>query len=156
MRKLSLFIAAFAIVFVLIAGCKAFQKVKEPVKVEMVLLTELTFHGEVSGVKGPAIFGDFSITHSIRALATEDKYVLEWLPLSEEIQTYFLIVVKAECPEPIALSSYNVDTEEATYWIYDDASQIWQVDEEKYDFFLTLDHPCVVEMPKGTDAMLRI
>lgn len=156
MKKISLFIAVFAIVFVLIAGCVTSQTVKEPVKVEMVLLTELTFHGEISGVKGPAIFGDFSITHSIRALVVEDKYVLEWLPLSEEIQTFFLLVVKAECPEPIALNSYNMDTEESTFWIYDREGQAWQVDEEKYDYFLTLDHSCVAEMPSGIDAVLRI
>jgi len=156
MRKISLFIAAFAIVFVLIAGCATFQKVKEPVKVEMVLLTELRFHGEVSGVKSPAQFGDFSVTHHIKVLSTGDKYLLEWIPMSEEVRVVFMLWVKTECPEGIALLTYDGDTEESTYWIYDSKGQVWQVDEEEYNFFLGLDHPCAIEMPEGVDAVLHI
>lgn len=156
MRKISLLIATFAIVFVFIAGCAAFQKVKEPVKVEMVLLTEILYMGEPAGVKGPAIFGDFTVTHYVNVLPAGDFWLLEFIPMLEETRTIFMLWAKSECPEAIALYAYNMDTEEDSYWIYDSEGQAWETDEETYDFFLELDHPCAVEMPEGIDATLHI
>lgn len=133
----------------------AFQT--EPEKVEMVLLSELNFKGETAGIKGPAIFGDFTVTHYIgNAIPIKDMAMLEWLPYPKEKQILFILWAKAECPEGVALQTYNLNTKEYTFWIYDSKGQAWQVDEEKYDYFLELEHPCAEKMSGDADAILTL
>lgn len=147
------------VVLLFITNCAVLKSAfkAEPQKVEMVVLTELMYQGGLAGIEAPAEFGDFSITHYMGNVvqAGDNTAIVEYYPIKDN-PMYFLLVVKWTCPEPVALSTYNADTEEDTYWIYDAEGQAWKVDEETYDYFLKLDHPCVADMPEGIDATLTI
>lgn len=161
LKSLTIGIALIGLILLSISfqGCAALKSALqiEPEKVEMVLLSELRFYGTVAGIKVPAQFGDFSVTHDFggAVYGEHNQTFIDYLPRKNDAMI-FALVAKSSCPEPVALSTYNMKTEETTYWIYDSKGQAWKVDEKKFDAFLELDHPCAADMPKGTDAMLSI
>lgn len=142
-----------------LGSCAFLQKVDQPTKVEMVVLSDLAFDIALAEVKVPAEFGDFSLTHNIFSVTPSEDgqaFFISWFPIDTNNPMLFLLTAKADCPEPIALTAWSEETDVTTYWIYDSEGQAWQVDEEKYDYFLTLDHPCTGGDPDKPDATLTI
>ena len=142
-----------------LGSCAFLQKVDQPTKVEMVVLSDLAFGGIPTGVEVPATFGDFSLTHNILSVTPSENgqmFFISWYPMDVDNPMLFILVGKSECPEPIALSAWSSETDITTHWIYNSEGQVRQVDEETYDFFLELDHPCTGGDPDKPDATLTI
>lgn len=162
MRKLLANSLIVGMILALLCGCAAVRSVlqMEPERVEMVLLTGLMWVDDegkrVSGIKVPAVVGDFTpVCYMYDWEERGDVIDLHYAPLAGGPMLY-CIVAKLGCPEGVGLSTYNKDTEECTFWIYDSEGQAWEVNEEKYTYFMASDHPCKVDTPEGIDAILTI
>ena len=136
-KILALGVVCLAFLFILssLFGCATLSTqsvtLKEELKkVEMVVLSEVSYYElEPAGIKVPAIFGDISTTHYYNPIYAEKVVALDFVPRDDSVrpQMVFVLFVKHNCPEAIVLQTYNTETEEPTYWIYDCEGQAYKI-----------------------------
>ena len=140
-KILSLGVECLVFLFMLssLLGCASLKSVfqMKPERVDTVLLSDLMFRGVVVGVKVPAIFGDFSITHRFTGVKPfKSLVVLTYMPHKDGKGIIFILLAKPKCPEVVAMNTYDLETKKATFWTYDREDQPWQVDKKRYNAFL--------------------
>ena len=140
MRKL-LSVMAIALML-LTTSCAALLQGKS-VELDPVILSEITYHGEVAGIMGPGEFGDFSVSYTLGDVHPSGLlWLMEFLPTTPSDKLIFMLWLKDECPEAVALMVHSMETNITKYFIYDSSGVPHEATKDAFDVVLAMTPTC--------------